>query len=132
MPNSRLSRKDLVVPSMSGDTLNKLVEINKPRIQEKHNFVIDAPLRNSAIALVKKKFASTHPEMVRRLCAHLEKMNKLKKYSLIELVLKEYNIVFTFSTLEKDKEEMAYTVDNLDYTPPSELRRKGFLGNLFE
>lgn len=59
-------------------------------------------------------------------------MNKLKKYSLIELVLKEYNIAFTFSTLEKDKEEMVYTIDNLQYTPPAELRRKGFLGNLFE
>jgi hypothetical protein len=104
----------------------------KSRVAEKHKFVVDSPLRNSAIAVVKKKFATQEPEMTRRLCAHLEKMNKLKKYSLIELVLKEYNMTFTFSTLETDKEEMTYTMDNLDYNPPAELKRKSFLGNLFE
>ncbi len=106
----------------------------KSRVAEKHKFIVDAPLRNSAIALIKKKFTTQEPEMTRRLCAHLEKMNKLKKYSLIELVLKEYNMTFTFSTLNasQDKEEMTYTLDNLDYDPPAELKRKSFLGNLFE
>jgi hypothetical protein len=59
-------------------------------------------------------------------------MNKLKKYYLIELILKEYNISLTFSTLEKEKEEMTYTIENLDFQPPAELKRRGFFGNLFE
>jgi hypothetical protein len=132
MPASRLSRRDLVVPTLTDETLRGLLEGAKPRVQESHRFVVDAPLRNSAIALVKKKFATSHPEMTRRLCVHLEKMNKLKKYYLIELILKEYNMSLTFSTLEKDKEEMTYTIDNLDFTPPAELKRSGFFSNLFE
>lgn len=131
MSNSRLSSRKLVLPEPNAE---KEHLIKRGRVAEKHRFVVDAPLRNSAIAVVKKKFSTQEPELARRLCAHLEKMNKLKKYSLIELVLKEYNMTIIFSTLDnsKDKEEMTYTLDNLDYDPPAELKRKGFLGNLFE
>ena len=133
MSYSRLSRRDLVdVPQLKDETLKGLLEAAKPRVQESHRFVVDAPLRNSAIAIIKKKFASSHPEMTARLCEHLGRMNKLQKYYLIELVLKEYNMSLTFSTLEKEKEEMAYTIDNLDFMPPAELKRRGFFGNLFE
>ena len=132
MSYSRLSRRDLVPPTLKDETLKGLLEGAKSRVQENHRFVVDAPLRNSMIAIIKKKFSSSHPEMTARLCAHIEKMNKLKKYYLIELVLKEYNMTLIFSTLEKEKEEMAYTIDNLDFTPPDELKRRGFFGNLFE
>ena len=132
MPASRLSRRELAVPALNDETIKGLLEGSKSRTSESYRFVVDAPLRNSAIAVIKKKFSTSHPEMSRRLCVHLEKMNKLKKYYLIELIIKGYNMTLTFSTLEKEKEEMAYTIDNLDFNPPTELKRRSFFGNLFE
>lgn len=74
MSNLRLSRRDLVMPRLFKVNLNGLAETNRPpRLQEKYRAVVNSPLRDSAMAFVKKKFATTHPEMVRRFCAQLEK-----------------------------------------------------------
>jgi hypothetical protein len=99
---------------------------------EHASYIVDQPLRNSAIAVVAKQWSSKDPELVRRFTAHMNKLNKLKNYNSIELVLREYNMTLTFSTLERNKEGMAYTIDNLEYAPPADLRRQNFLKNLFE
>lgn len=103
---------------------------------EYKSYIVDQPLRDSAIAVVKKHWSTTDPVMVRRFTTHLNKMNKLKSYNSIEIVLREYNTTLTFSTLcignEREKEAITYTIDNLDYEPNANLKRKSFLKNLFE
>ena len=100
------------------------------------SYIVDQPLRNSAIAVVKKHWSATDPEMVRRFTAHMNKLNKLKSYNSIEIVLREYNLTLTFSTLavgvEREKEGIKYAIDNLDYNPSVGLKRQNFLKNLFE
>lgn len=103
---------------------------------EYKSYIVDQPLRNSAIAVVKKHWSAADPEMVRRFTVHMNKLNKLKSYNSIEIVLREYNLTLTFSTLavgaEREKEGIKYAIDNLDYNPSVGLKRQNFLKNLFE
>lgn len=98
---------------------------------EHKSYIVDQPLRNSAIAVVKKHW-SHDPEMVRRFTTHMNKLNKLKNYNSIEIVLREYNTTLKFVTLERNKEGIEYVIDNLEYEPVADLKRQNFFKNLFE
>jgi hypothetical protein len=97
-----------------------------------HRICVEHPIRDSAIAAVKKQFTRTHPDLAERFEKHFSQMCKLKNYGLMEVKLKEYNMTIVFSTLKKDLEEMTYTIDNLDFKPCEALAKKSFFATLFK
>jgi hypothetical protein len=121
---SRISSRNLIIPI---STVEEQPLINNKTCslpQTNHRLIVDYPLRNSAIAAVKKQFSRTHPELAERFEKHFSQMYKLKPYGLMEVKLKEYNMTIVFNTLKNNLEEMTYTVDNLDFKPCAELARK--------
>ncbi len=129
---SRLSNRNLILPA-TAEKKNKLFHNKTCSLPAtSHRFCVDHPIRDSAIAIVKKQFSRTHPELVERFEKHFSQMCKLKNYSLMEVKMKEYNMTIVFTTLKKDLEEMTYTIDNLDYKPCEELAKKGFFSSLFK
>lgn len=126
--SSRLTSKSVIVPLEK----EHILQIVKSLPQTNHKFIINYPIRDSAIAAVKKHFTSTNPDLVRRFQSHFSQMCKLKDYGLMEVKLKEYNMTIVFNSLKNDLEEMTYTVDNLDFKPCVELAKKGFLSSLFK
>ena len=130
---SRLSSRNLIMPVSVIEKPN-LLHTNKSCSlpATSHRFCVEHPIRDSAIAAVKKQFGSTHPDLAARFEKHFSQMCKMKPYGLIEVKLKEYNMTIVFSTLKKDLEEMTYTVDNLDFKPCEALAKKGFFATLFK
>ena len=130
---SRLSSRNLIVPTSSSEEKSKL-HINKTCSlpATTHRICVEHPLRDSAIAAVKKQFSRTHPDLTERFEKHFSQMCKLKSYGLMEVKLKEYNMTIVFNTLKNNLEEMTYTVDNLDFKPCDDLAKKGFFTTLFK
>jgi hypothetical protein len=120
---SRLSSRNLIAPVATEEKRllnNKTVALP----QTIHRLVVDWPIRDNAIAVVKKQFSRTHPDLAERFEKHFSQMSKLKSYGLIEVKLKEYNMTIVFNALKPKLEEMTYTIDNLDFKPCEELARK--------
>jgi hypothetical protein len=130
---SRLSNRNLIVPTVTEEK-SKLLHTNKTCTlpATTHRICVEHPLRDSAIAAVKKQFSRTHPDLAARFEKHFSQMSKLKSYGLMEVKLKEYNMTIVFNTLKNNLEEMTYTVDNLDFKPCDDLAKKGFFATLFK
>lgn len=130
--SSRLSSRGLIVP-LRGDEAVSLISNKKAALPAtSHRICVEHPIRDSAIAAVKKQFGRTHPELAQRFEKHFSLMCKLKEYGLMEVKMKEYNMTIVFSTLKKELEEMTYTIDNLDFKPCDELARKSMFSWLFK
>lgn len=130
---SRLSSRNLIMPVSVVEKPN-LLHTNKgcSLPATTHRICVEYPLRDSAIAAVKKQFSRTHPDLAERFEKHFSQMCKLKSYGLMEVKLKEYNMTIVFNTLKNNLEEMTYTIDNLDFKPCDDLAKKGFFATLFK
>ncbi len=134
---SRLSSRALIIPcgyECTESMPNGIAGSNKTVAlpQTTHRLVVDWPIRDNAIAVVKKQFSRTHPDLAERFEKHFSQMCKLKDYGLIEVKLKEYNMTIVFNALKPKLEEMTYTVDNLDFKPCEALAKKSFFAGLFK
>ena len=98
--------------------MNSLL-INRKVYTVKPKFV-----RNGIMDVVRSQMSAT--QFATRLLGHLEKIGKaaFDEYNELDIVLKEYNTTLRFRTGTLEGEAMTYTIDNLDFEPNPEFKKK--------